>query len=268
MSTLGSFTLPPYFLYGIGSAFGGTVAIFYGSKNFLIPRLTSLKERFDKLSSKDQNMFLSTFPSMAHAIVQSFWVPAKLALGYSALHNANRVTHFDPGAPAYCSGVFVGYLLADFALLGPKDLGLMYTVHHVSAMAIWTWSASSGAMQWYASALQFCELSTIPLNLRQWILTSGYDSGSPLAVGVSLAFMASFFVVRVLPLPVLLWQWVNGDYTKLASETTTALALASTASLVIHACLQSFWFSLMVRKLLKMIKGGSKKDDDKGKKAD
>jgi hypothetical protein len=261
-----SLAVPPFFLYGVASGFVGTYAVFYGSKNVLIPKVAtpSFKEKVAALKpGKEENFFLSTFPSMVHAIVQSFFHPAFISLGFSPEHMANRVTYFDAGWPACFSGIFVGYLLADFLIIGPKDLGLAYCIHHLSAIWIWTWGTCQGAMQWYASMLQFCELSTIFMNIRQWVLTAGYSSGSSVTLGVSMLFFLSFFAVRVFPLPKLVYQWVTNDYNQLAGEKGTPLALASTSTLLLHVLLQSFWFMLMVKKIAKLVTGGGKKKPKK-----
>ena len=256
-----SFYLPPSFQYGVAAGFVGVYASYYMAKDVLIPKFASpsFQEKVAALKpGKETIFFYATFASMAHAIVQSFFHPAVIALGMSLAHNENRVTHFDDGWPSCFSGIFVGYLVADFFVCGPKALGLMYCVHHISAAIIWTWASGYGAMQWYASMLQFCELSTIFMNLRQWVLTAGYPSGSKTVLGISLFFFASFFGVRVVPLPGLVYKWISGDFAKLSDEKGMALALASTSTLIIHVCLQSFWFMLMVKKIMKLVAGGKK----------
>mmetsp|Transcript_11112 Transcript_11112/g.23000 ORF Transcript_11112/g.23000 Transcript_11112/m.23000 type:complete len:268 (+) Transcript_11112:54-857(+) len=251
-----AFYLPPFFVYGVVAGFVGTFGCFYLAKDVLIPRLAtpSFCERVAALKTrKDRTFFYATFSSMIHALVQSFFHPMYIALGYSQEHNENRVTYFDDSWPACFSGIFVGYLIADFFVCGPVDLGPMYVVHHLSAAGIWTWSTGFGAMQWYGSMLQFCELSTIFMNLRQWILTAGYPSGSPVVLSVSMAFFFTFFAVRVMPLPGLVYKWVTNDFAKLSDEKGIALALGSSSTLLIHLLLQSFWFMLMVKKIVKLV---------------
>jgi len=251
------FYIPPMFLHGISAAFLGTYAIYYATKVVLIPRFAtqSFRDKIDQLVTlKDKKNFYTTFQSMAHALVQSCFHPMLISLGYSPEHSANRVTYFDDGWPAFFSGIFVGYLLADTMIIGPIDLGPMYCLHHLSAIVIWTWTACVGAMQWYASMLQFAEFSTIFLNGRQWVLTAGYSSDSRVVVGVSMAFFVAFFVVRVVPLPWLVYLWLTNDLAQLSDEKGLPVALASTSTLIIHVLLQSFWFLLMVNKIDKTIK--------------
>ena len=260
--TTDAFHAPPYFVYGIASGFVGVFVTFYLMRDVLVPNCTtpSFRKRVARLKTrKDKNFFYITLPSMIHSLAHSCFHPRLISFGASPQHFADRVAFFDDTWPAFFQGVFVGYLAADFCLLGPVDLGPAYIVHHLSAMAIWSWSTCLGAMQWYASFLQFAEFSTIFLNLRQWVLTAGYPSDSPLAMGISLLFFTSFFVVRVIPLPVLVIQWVTFDFQKLLEEKGKVLAVASSVTLTIHLLLQSFWFFLMVNKILRIVLSGSKK---------
>ena len=71
--------------------------------------------------------------------------------------------------------------------------------------------------------------------------------------------MISFFIVRVIPLPWLVQYWITKDYHKLANEKGTPLAVANTMSLSIHVVLQTFWFLLMIKKMIGMIFGKKKK---------
>ncbi len=257
-----AFNLPPFFVYGAAAGFIVTFASYFIAKDVVVARLItpSFRERVLALKTeKDRTFFYATFASMIHAIVQSLFHPAYIALGFSKEHNENRVTYFDNGWPSCFSGMFVGYLIADFFVCGPAALGPMYILHHLSAAGIWTWSSGFGAMQWYGSMLQFCELSTIFMNLRQWILTAGYPSGSPVELAISLSFFLSFFAVRVLPLPGLVYKWVTNDFKRLSAEKGSALALGSSSTLLIHVMLQSFWFMLMVKKIVRLVTGSGKK---------
>ena len=256
------FSMPPLFLYGTVSGFVGVFVVFHLVRDVMIPKLApaSFQEKLASLPTrKDKVFFYSTFTSMVHALVQSAFDPMYVSLGYSQEHNENRVTYFDVGGPAFFSGIFNGYLMADFIICGPKDLGPAYCLHHLSAIVVWTGTALVGSMQWYACMLQFCEFSTIFMNLRQWVLTAGYSSSSPIGIAVTLSFFLSFFAVRVVPLPTMVYQWPTTDFPRLAAEKGMGVALFSSTALVIHVSLQSFWFLLMVQKIVKIVLGGGKK---------
>jgi len=258
-----TFDLPPMFLYGMAAGLVGTYAIYYASIAILVPKLApqSFRKKVGQLETPKQKKNLySTFPSFVHALVQCCSYPMFISLGLSPEHNVNRVTYFDYGWPVFLQGIFVGYLMADFIILTPKDLGLAYCVHHLSAIGTFTWMCGVGSMQWYASMLVIGEFSTIFLNMRQWVLTTGYTSESTVVVRISLAFFMSFFIVRVVPLPRFVYLWVTNDFEQLGNEKGWPVAVASTVMLGLNLALQSFWFFLMMKKLAKKFSSPKKED--------
>jgi hypothetical protein len=264
-STADDSFLPPFFLYGMTAGFVGVFVFFGLARDVLIPKLATkaFRERLSGLSRKDKNFLYITLPSMVHAIAHSFFHPAWISFGFSPEHNENRVTYFDDTWPAFFSGVFVGYLVGDLTVLGPKDLGPVYLIHHISASAIWTISASFRSMQWYASLLQFAEFSTIFLNIRQVVLTAGYPSSAPISLAASLSFFLSFLAARILPLPTLVRQWLTKDYDAMKEERGMTLAVCNSAALLIHVGLQSFWFFLMIKTIVGMAIGKKKQSKEK-----
>lgn len=251
--------LPPYFLYGIISGFLGTVIFFYLTKYVLIPVFTTkeFQQRMSKLSKKDQAYFYVTIPSMIHSILHTIFHPGYIFFGFSEQHNMARTLYFDNKWPAYFQGIFVGYLLGDFSILGPNYLGYVYCIHHISASSQWIYSTYYQSMQYYACMMQFCEFSTIFLNIRQWILTSGYTSSSKPGMISSGLFFISFFLVRVVPLPWMIYNWTTKDYDELKQSKGVSIAIANTVSIVINVFLQSSWFIMMVSKIIKMTRGKS-----------
>ena len=197
---------------------------------------------------------------MIHSIVHSIFHPGWIFFGFSEPHNMGRTIYFDPGWPSFFQGIFVGYLLGDFFwVLGPKDLGLVYCIHHISASSQWIYSTSQESMQYYGSFMQFCEFSTIFLNIRQWILTAGYSSSSKPGMIFSGLFFLAFFLVRVVPLPMIIYNWTTKDYAELRDAKGTTIAVGNTVTIVINVLLQTSWFGMMVMKIVKMLGGGSKK---------
>ena len=167
--------------------------------------------------------------------------------------------------PAVYSGIFVGYLMADFFFLGPKKLGTAYVFHHLSASVAWTMALLLNVFQFPGQLLQFCELSTIFMNLRQLYLTAGYDSSSVPVLASSLTFFASFAAVRVLPLVPLLHKWVTLDFGVIRDEVGIWAAVSYSGFLAIHAGLQCTWFHIMLKKLVAKFfgGGGNKKVEEK-----
>jgi hypothetical protein len=251
--------LPEFFLYGVAA---GTVGFFFffWLATVIIPNMTppSFQEKVKALSPKDRSLFYSLVPSTVHSFVQ-MGHPAYISLGFSAAHTADKVTYFDEGLPALYMGVFVGYLIGDFLTLGPAILGPIFVIHHLAASACWTMSAHFHAMQWYASFLQFCEFSTFFLNYRQILLTAGYTSSDAKVTLASLGLFLSFGAVRVAPLPGIIYGWVTRDYFVFRDTNGPGAAAVCYLFFAIHAGLQTFWFGLMVKKLLSAVLGGGKK---------
>jgi hypothetical protein len=264
-TTPGESFLPPFFLYGFAAGFVGCVICFGFARAVLVPKLStdSFRDRFQSLSTKEARNFYSLVPSAVHALAQVLFHPAWISLGFSLAHSEDPVNYYDDTWPAFFSGVFVGYLVGDFAILGPKHLGAIFSLHHLSASAAWILSNHLRTMQWYSSFLQFCEFSTLFLNYRQVLLTAGYPSSSSIATMASLGLFLSFFAVRVLPLPGIIYQWITKDFAALHEAHGMTVAAANTVFLTIHVGLQSFWFSLMVQKLVAVAFGKpSKKKEE------
>merc|ERR1712183_16675 len=241
----------------------GIVFLFFLAQYALVPIFTTkeFQQRVSKLSEEEQANFYVTIPSMIHSIVQSVFHPAFIFFGYSEPHNHERTIYFDDKWPAFFQGIFVGYLLGDLlVVMGPKYLGFAYCVHHISASSAWIYSTYYQSMQYYASIMQFCEFSTIFLNLRQWLLTAGYGSSSKAGMISSGLFFLSFFLVRVLPLPWIIYIWTTKDYDELKQSKGVGIAIVNTITIVLNVFLQMSWFAMMVSKVIKMArKSGSGK---------
>eukprot|EP00946_MAST-07B_sp_MAST-7B-sp1_P003226 g3226.t1 len=230
----------------------------------------SLKEKVRGMSQDERRIFFSYFASTTHAVAQvvgSAYVAMK-----SKEHLAAPVAHFDSRlvvpygvtglGPVFYMGVFVGYLISDHATVGDIDSPLM-AAHHLGASLAWTISVSVKSMQWYAQFLQMNELSTIFVNLRQLFMKSGYHSESLPVKTMSLATFATFGIVRIMPLPHLVWQWVMRDFAVMHAKDGAAAAYFYSGLFVFHVSMQSFWYALMIKKFLSAILGG----DDSDKKA-
>lgn len=244
--------LPPEnFLYGVAI---GVVGCFVSTRlaRAIIPRIasTSFRSKLNSLDKKADILFYSIAPSTLHALAQSMGPPAAISLGFSDDYSADRIGHFDEGPPAVFSGIFVGYLLADYALCGPKVLGPVMVVHHISASAAWWIFSAARSVQWYCCFLQFNEFSTPFVNARQVMLTAGYPSSGPEVTAASLAMFVVFGLVRIAPLPKVVYNLVTIDFDVLREQTGFGLAALFSVFFAIHVFLQTYWFGLMVRKFL------------------
>lgn len=168
--------------------------------------------------------------------------------------------------PCFYMGFFVGYLLTDTASSPSlKVLGWPYVIHHISASMCWTFCAINRVMQHQASFLQFNELSTVMMNIRQVLLTAGYKSSDGIVTVVSLSFFALFAGVRVFPLPFLTYDWITDQFGSVRDEVGWGGAGLLSLFFATNVVLQGSWFTMMVRKLVGMFGKTEKQSDGKEK---
>ncbi|KAL7551843.1 hypothetical protein ACHAWF_015038 [Thalassiosira exigua] len=260
---------PPSFIVGLLAG-----AVLYLICRRLSPLLTdslgtkSLHERVASLDRGKLFHYHSLFPSTIHALVQVlgtyhfvFWGRE----GYDNRHEGQSpaVTFDDRSivpygptglGPAVYMGIFAGYLLADFAAAPSlEEMGYPFVLHHIAAATSWTFCACNEVMQPVASLLQFNELSTPWMNVRQYLLTAGCRS-SDLPVSItSLGFFFTFGLVRVAPLPFLVRDWVYRDFDAIGEKLGTGSAVFLSLFFAINGCLQCGWFFIMCQKLAGMI---------------
>jgi hypothetical protein len=259
--------IPPYFIYGAASSIAVYYCSYWIGESVLIPRFGSstLQKKLASLNEKKYINFVTTIPSTFHAVIQCIGFPVHLALGYSEAHNLNKIVHYDEYWPAYYQGFFAGYMVADFLKSGLDNLGPAFTTHHVAAVLAWTYSAYLRSMQWQTTLLQFCEFSTPFMNARQLLIMAGYDTNGSVMTWVNFLFFLSFGAVRVAPLPKILSHWVSDGYSDMKEKDGFVPAAIGTSFTVIHTCLQTMWFAMMIRKLMEVIRGRDAGDDQKKK---
>eukprot|EP00569_Conticribra_weissflogii_P007230 CAMPEP_0171328576 /NCGR_PEP_ID=MMETSP0878-20121228/736_1 /TAXON_ID=67004 /ORGANISM="Thalassiosira weissflogii, Strain CCMP1336" /LENGTH=287 /DNA_ID=CAMNT_0011828435 /DNA_START=47 /DNA_END=910 /DNA_ORIENTATION=+ len=278
---------PPSFFHGL---FLGSVT--YSFFRFLSPIVTtsfgtpSFQSNVSKLNSGKSYHYHSLLPSTIHALLQivGTWgvvfhgrrgldydhdiADLKITSSPAILFDEQTIvtyglTYF---GPTVYMGVFVGYLLTD-TILAPsfKDMEYVYVVHHLAASLCWTYCASFRIMQNYASLLQFCELSTPLMNIRQILLISGYKSSDLSVTLISLSFFLVFAMVRVAPIPFLLRDWVFRDFSSVRDVVGIGGSAFLTMFVVVHVALQLGWFGIMCGKLWE-IAFGKRKQEKNGKK--
>jgi len=256
-------TIPPHFLMGAGASILTYYATFFVVDKLILPQFKSsaLYQNLEKLTPGKRTSFLCIFPSTVHAAVHCFGLPAVIALGYSEGHNLQKIAFYDETGPAFYQGFFAGYMIADYAKTY-EDLETAYVVHHIASCAAWFLSSYLRSMQWQTTLLQFCEFSTFFLNLRQFFLTSGYPSSGTTMTITNLLFFLSFGAVRVLPLPMILREWVTDGFHTMRAKDGLAMASVGTMFTMIHCALQTMWFGMMVNKLIKVLRGSDKEDEN------
>lgn len=255
--------IPPHFLMGVGASIVTYYATYFTVDKLILPQFKSsaLYQNMEKLTDAKRRSFLCIFPSTVHAAVHCFGLPAVIALGYSEGHNLQKIAFYDEIWPSFYQGFFAGYMIADYSKTY-KDLETAYVVHHIASCAAWFLSAYLRSMQWQTTLLQFCEVSTFFLNLRQFFLTSGYPSSGTTMTVTNLIFFLSFTAVRVVPLPMILREWATLGFHDMRAKDGFAMASVGTMFTLIHCALQTTWFAIMVKKLVQVLSGAKDKEED------
>jgi hypothetical protein len=249
---------PPSFLYG--AAIG---AVVYCLSRFLSHKVlricpSSFQQKVANLQFEQLYHYHSLLPSTIHAIIQIvgtyhfvFYGNKDVLTFDDELFVPYGITKLGPG---FYMGFFVGYLLTDTASAPSlKILGLPFAVHHISASLCWTFCASVRIMQPLASFLQFNELSTVLMNVRQVLLTAGYQSSDLIVSVVSLSFFALFSAVRVFPLPFVVHKWISHEFVSIKNEVGWEGAILLSLFLAVNVMLQGSWFTIMVRKVIGLL---------------
>lgn len=274
-STISSFSLLPLpplppvaFLYGFtGSVFS------YLFFRWLSPVLTStcgtstFKQHVNSLDGGRRYHYHSLLPSTIHAVVQiigtySFVLFHDNSEGSDLFGDGSAaVTSFDERTivprgithlgPCVYMGIFVGYLVTDVACAPSfAIMGHPFVLHHVAASICWTYSACFRVMQPVGLQLQFNELSTPMMNLRQVLITAGYASDHLSVVVSSLAFFVVFGMVRVVPLPFMVHNWIFREFHDIQKAIGLGGAVFLSFFFAVNAVLQCGWFYIMCHKLV------------------
>ena len=201
-------------------------------------------------------IFHTYLNSTIHATVQTFgnFYPALMSL----LHWNNRVTHFNTDlvdatnelymnfGPTFWHGIFVGYLLTDLIAIAGHEKPLMI-MHHITAIFTWTYAVHCNVLQWYMCFLQFNELSTIFLSSRHLLVTGWDMKNSSLVKCIEAMTFVAFAIVRVLPLPFLLYNFWTTDMNVLKEQAGAGIFYNIWVVLIFHSVMQSFWFYLLCK---------------------
>ena len=159
-------------------------------------------------------------------------------------------------------GLTCGYFVADtmMLVLDPaqmkKDLGgttqyMIMWMHHVVSLIVWPYSMLGGKAVFFVLYYMVTEVTNVGQNL--YLILREYKSSLEMPVGV--AWIASFFIVRVLPVPVLLYVYAKMFW--LQSSTACGLPtpdlVLGMLTVPIPIGLNLMWFRMMVKKVQRMM---------------
>ena len=161
-------------------------------------------------------------------------------------------------------GLTCGYFLADcvglrvLLILYPeqmkKDLGsptqhmIIMWVHHGISLIVWPYSALRGSAFFFVLYYSVTEVTNIGQN--SYLLLREFKS--PLEKHAAAAWMLSFFIVRVLPVPLLLYIYAEMLWLQNCGLPTLDLWIGR-LTVPIPVGLNLMWFSMMIQKAQRMM---------------
>ncbi|XP_035669028.1 TLC domain-containing protein 4-like [Branchiostoma floridae] len=226
-------------------------AVSWAIQDVIAPVLSAkLSSAYRSLSAKDRvdwdNRILSTC--------------ASIVLGAIALCGFLRDSGLKPDVVRYESpymkvacAIVVGYAVADLIIIAVRYRYLatpLMILHHVlTAATCIVCGLMSPLAHFYGNMQLLAELSNPLLHLRRLLTLSGWSYTSPPHVMTSLAFMTTFFLVRVATIPVCWYGWVyllmpQPEYGR--AEYAAAWRIAIALGIVLHT-LYLYWFYTICR---------------------
>ena len=156
-------------------------------------------------------------------------------------------------------GLTCGYFLADcvWLILYPKqmkkDLGsptqyMIMWVHHGISLIVWPYSAFRGNVFFFVLYYLGTEVTNIGQN--SYLLLREFKS--PLEKPVAAAWMLSFSIVRVLPVPLLLYIYAEMFWLQSCGLPKLDLWIGR-LTVPIPVGLNLMWFSMMIQKVQRMM---------------
>jgi hypothetical protein len=164
----------------------------------------------------------------------------------------------------FAYGFSCGYQLFDTVamLLYPRTLAKHLTpelfwalmLHHTMAVLFWTVAMASGEGTLYVAYGLTRELTAPPLNVRWCAVETGADES--LVFILNLVVFSAFTLVRFAPIPAMLWYLANVDKTQFNTWEN-----ALWVSAFVPICLNTHWYSGMVKTAIAALSGGVSSDE-------
>lgn len=222
-------------------------------------------------TSKNKNpsgiVFLaSCFGSMANALTTSLYA---LSAFHEMVVSSDKPISLTMSAPdqlVWSCGITVGYFIADCLQMviyhkeykeqmKATGMALMWG-HHLISIVMWPYSVLTHKTSLFVGYFLVTEVTNIGQNFFHFANKTGASPKVTLGVGVLWIF--SFFVFRILPLPWLLYHYVNLIVIQGGVGLTAGETVASLLTVPLPFMLNLYWFDLLVKKALRMARGGSK----------
>jgi hypothetical protein len=170
-----------------------------------------------------------------------------------------------PKTALYACGLTCGYFIVDAAILAifpaesKKNLGAsgvqILWVHHIVSLLVWPYAFMSSACVFFVVYFLATEVTNIGQNL--FLLSNKIDL-FPGGIVIGSLWALSFFVVRVVPVPWLVYAYCKLFLFQSCGLSTFQLVLGL-VTVPIPMCLNLYWFYLIYRKAMSMLFGKQKK---------
>mmetsp|Transcript_2349 Transcript_2349/g.3378 ORF Transcript_2349/g.3378 Transcript_2349/m.3378 type:complete len:299 (-) Transcript_2349:137-1033(-) len=172
-------------------------------------------------------------------------------------------------------GISIGYMTYDLlmmltfagTMMRPKDktkrkpghinehLFKQMIMHHVLSILVWPYVMETGTFVWPVAYFMLTEVTNLGLNGRSLVAIFGMDDSSIIGATVSIMWVLQFSVVRILPLPILAYFFVMGDYSKIWIVDKVVASL----TVPIPFLLNIMWFGQIISMASRKLQGGSSK---------
>ena len=182
---------------------------------------------------------------------------------------ANGFIHAPAPAPAlYACWLTLGYFVQDcisMALFpaemkegnGGASAYMIMWLHHIGSLITWPWGMLSDT---YAPFITYClatEVTNIGQNLFMLANRGKVSFLQAVELPIGVLWMLAFFVVRILPVPYILYSYVNTMVLALGCGVSSAEWIAGLIMIPIPVCLNLFWFQKILKKASRMLFGKS-----------
>jgi len=227
--------------------------------------LRPVVRRFECIEPKYRGDWINRVVATTHAAIAGFICLRALLseppfAGYTAAllrwDAQAHGTDFFAGSSAALAGVLpltMGYMCYDCAVMcvDPVVYMPLMAIHHVVSLAFWPVALHSRCAHFFVLQLLSTELTSVLLHPAVFFLPKHGFKGTPLHTAAGLALLASFTVLRILPIPFLAHA-VSAAWAHLLAL-PTHLLLIVLVSFPIPPVLNLFWYSLLVKGALKSL---------------
>lgn len=197
--------------------------------------------------------------------IDALWTLLESGASLDCVGGTNLASAASPKTALYSCGLTCSYFVVDAAILAifpnesRKNLGAsgvqILWVHHVVSLLVWPYSFMTSAGVFFVVYFLATEVTNIGQNL---FLLSNKVNLFPGGMVIGGLWALGFFLVRIVPVP-----WLVYAYFKLfvlhSCGLTTFQRVLALVTVPIPMCLNLWWFYLITKKGMSMMRGKPKR---------